>query len=59
MTEPTPTPEKQDPPAAPDSEKTRPNPDATGFFKRVRQELDPEPVHPSERDEIVVMDEDD
>jgi hypothetical protein len=60
MTTPTPTPEKQNSPAAPESKETRPNPaDTTGFFKRARQELNPEekPVHPSEEAEIVIMDE--
>jgi hypothetical protein len=64
MTTPKPTPEKQNSPAAPDSEETRSNPDATGFFKRVRQELKPEPqpeppIHPTEAAEIVIMDEGD
>lgn len=60
MTEPTPTPEKQNPPT-PDSEETRQSADANtstperdGFFKRVRRELNPEPIHPSEAKEIVV-----
>jgi hypothetical protein len=54
MTEPTPTP-KQNSPAAPD-EKTSPTEERDGFFRRVRRELKPEspPVHPSEREEIVV-----
>ena len=58
MTEPTPTPEKQNSPEPPDSEETRPNPaDATGFFNRVRREFNPDekPVHPSEKAEIVIM----
>jgi hypothetical protein len=43
MTTPKPTPEKQNLPEAPDSEETRPNPaDATGFFNRVRRELNSE-----------------
>jgi hypothetical protein len=58
---PTPTPEKQNSPAAPDSEGTRPNLDVTGFFNRVQRELNSgeEPVHPSEAAEIVIMDEKD
>jgi len=62
MTEPKkPTPETQNSPEAPDSEKTLPNQaEATGFFNRVRRELKPEeePVHPSEAAEIVIMKED-
>ena len=58
MTTPNPTPEKQNPPAAPDSQETREPVDetrTTGFFNRVRRELKPEPaVHPSEEKEIVV-----
>lgn len=60
MTTPKPTPEKQNLPEAPDSEETRPNPaDATGFFNRVRRELnsEEESVHPTEAAEIVIMDE--
>jgi hypothetical protein len=58
MTEPKPTPEKQNPPAAPDSD-TRPSAAdetstrATGFFNRIRREFN-EPVHPSEAKEIVL-----
>jgi hypothetical protein len=59
MTEPKPTPEKQNPPAAPDSD-TRPSAAdetstraRTGFFNRIRGGLD-KPVHPSEAEEIVV-----
>jgi hypothetical protein len=65
MTIPKPTseetrPENQNSPAAPDSEETRSNPDATGFFKRVRQKLQPKPepeppIHPTEAAEIVIM----
>jgi hypothetical protein len=56
----TPTPEKQNLPEHPDSNKTRSNPDATGFFSRVRRELKPEeePIHPTEAAEIVIMEED-
>ena len=57
MTEPkNPEPETQKLPEAPDSEETRPA-DATGFFNRVRRELNPEerPVHPTETAEIVIM----
>jgi len=62
MTTPNPTPEKQNSPAAPDP-KTRPNPAnetprTTGFFNRVQRELkpEPEPIHPTEAAEIVIMD---
>jgi hypothetical protein len=60
MTEstPTPTPEKQNPPVTPDSTEPGSNPaDATGFFNRVRRDLnsEEESVHPSESAEIVVM----
>jgi hypothetical protein len=65
MTTPKPTPETQNSPAAPD-EKTSQSADANtsfsqrdGFFKRVRRELNPEPVHPSEAKEIVIMEEGD
>ena len=54
MTEPTPTPEKQNSPAAPDADEN-----ATGFFNRVQRELNPEPIHPSEKAEIVIMEGDD
>jgi len=59
MTTPTPAPETQNLPKAPDSEGTRPA-DATGFFNRVRRKLKPEeePIHPTEAAEIVIMDED-
>jgi hypothetical protein len=58
MTEPNkPTSKTQNSPAAPESEETRPA-DATGFFNRVRRDLNPEePIHPSEKAEIVIMDE--
>jgi len=43
----------------PDSEETRPDetspPERDGFFRRVRRELKPKPVHPSEAEEIVIM----
>ena len=58
----TPTPEKQNSPAARDSKETPPNSaDATGFFQRVRQEFNPdeESVHPSEAAEVVIMEEGD
>jgi len=61
MTEPTPTPAKQNLSATPDSEGARQNensstPERDGFFKRVRRGLNPElpPVHPSEAAEIVI-----
>jgi hypothetical protein len=61
MTTPKPTPpEKQNSPAAPDSEETRPNrADATAFFNRVRRELNSEeaPLHPTEAAQIVIMEE--
>ena len=55
MTEPTPTPEKQNPPAAPnsDQDENSSTPERDGFFKRVRRGLH-EPIHPSEAKEIVV-----
>jgi hypothetical protein len=57
MTEPTPTPKKQNPSAAPD-ENTSPPEERDGFFRRVQRVLKPEPesrpVHPSEEQEIVV-----
>ena len=63
MTKPkSPTPGTQNSPEPPDSEETRPNrADATGFFNRVRRNLNSEeaPVHPSEAAEIVIMEDDD
>jgi len=60
MTTPTPTPERQNSSEPGDSEETTPTPaGTTGFFQRVRQELNPEPIHPSEAEEIVIMDEGD
>jgi hypothetical protein len=57
MTTPNPTPKTQNSTEAPDSEETRPE-DVTGFFNRVRRELkSEESVHPSEKAEIVIMDE--
>ena len=61
MTEPKPTPQEQNLPAFP-AEETRnadantSTPERDGFFKRVRRELNPEPIHPSEAEEIVIMD---
>ncbi|MEG3955258.1 hypothetical protein [Microcoleus sp. herbarium2] len=55
MTEPTPTPETQNSPVAPDEKNTSSPPERDGFFRRVRRELNPEPVHPSEAEEIVIM----
>jgi hypothetical protein len=51
--------QKQKPLASSDSEETQQNPTGeelrkTGFFNRVRQELNPEQIHPSEAAEIVV-----
>lgn len=56
MTEPTPTPEKQNLSATPDSQeanqdKNSSTPERDGFFKRVRRGLKP---HPTEAEEIVV-----
>jgi hypothetical protein len=51
MTTPTPTPEEENSPQAPATETPR----TTGFFKRVQRELNPEPMHPSEAAEIVVI----
>jgi len=67
MTDPTPTPEKQNPPASSESEETPPNPAdektsprITGFFHRVQRVLsESEAVHPSEAKEIVIMPGDD
>jgi hypothetical protein len=61
MTTPKPTPETQNSPAAP-AEETRnadantSTPERDGFFKKVRRKLAPEPIHPSEAEEIVIMD---
>jgi hypothetical protein len=60
MTEPKPTPQEQNLPASP-AEETRnadantSTPERDGFFKRLRRELNPEPIHPSEAAEIVIM----
>jgi len=66
MTTPNPTPEKENSPAAPDSKGTRPTSSATGFLNRVQRILHPEPqpqpeppVHPTEAEEIVIMNEED
>ena len=58
MTEPTPTPEKQNLSATPDSQeanqdKNSSTPERDGFFKRVRRGIN-KPIHPSETEEIVV-----
>jgi hypothetical protein len=63
MTTPTPTPEQENSPKAPNSKQTPSNPDATGFFNRVRQKLETEPqpeppIHPTEAAEIVIMEDD-
>ena len=58
MAEPTPTPEKQIPPAAPNNGAQKSSEEGTGFFNRLRRTLNPEKTHPSEEQEIVVMDED-
>lgn len=56
-----PKPEKQNPPAAPDEEtrndaadENASSPERDGFFKRVRGVLR-QPIHPSEAEEIVIM----
>ena len=55
MTEPKPT-QEQKLPAAANSEETTPSPadKNTGFFRKVRRELNSKPVHPSVEKEIVV-----
>jgi len=55
MTVPTPTPETQNSPAAPDENTPQPE-ERDGFFRRVQRVLNPvsPPVHPSEREEIVI-----
>jgi hypothetical protein len=58
MTTPTPTPENQNSSEASDSSESASNPaEVTGFFQRVRRKLKSEerPIHPTEADEIVVM----
>jgi hypothetical protein len=62
MTTPRPTPEQENLPEVPNSKETPTNPDATGFFNRVRQNLNTEPapeppIHPTEAAEIVIMEE--
>jgi hypothetical protein len=62
MTEPTPTPEKQNSPRSADKDKKASSPErGTGFFGRVQRVLSEptEPIHPSEAQEIVIMDGDD
>jgi len=59
MTKDKPTSETQNSPKVSDCKKT-PAADATGFFNRVRRELNSEkeePTHPSEAAEIVVTEE--
>ena len=62
MTEPTPTPDKQNLPVTPDSglvtpdsgqDKNSSTPERDGFFRKVRRGLQ-KPLHPSEVEEIVV-----
>ena len=55
MTEPKSTAETQNLPAAPAEEATTSTPERDGFFKRLRRGLNPEPIHPSEAEEIVIM----
>jgi hypothetical protein len=55
MTQPKSTPEKPQSPATPDEKDTSSTPERDGFFRRVRRELNPEPVHQSEDEEIVIM----
>ena len=57
MTEPKPTPEDTRP--NPDENTSPPEVRATGFFNRVRRELKPESIHPSEAEEIVIMEDGD
>lgn len=62
MTTPTPTPQEENLPEP--AEETTPTPTptgSTGFFHRVRRELNPKerPIHPSEEAEIVIMHEED
>jgi len=64
MTDPKPTPEKQNSPADPDSETdptpaNKTSPRTTGFFNRVQREIQPEDTHPSEAAEIVITEEGD
>jgi hypothetical protein len=59
MTEPkNPTPEEQNLPASPDNADQKTSEEGTGFFNRVRRNLNPEKTHPSEEHEIVVMTDD-
>ena len=59
MTEPKDTPEKQNSPRSADKDERASSPERrTGFFSRVQRVLSEptEPVHPSEAQEIVIMD---
>ena len=55
MTQPTPTPQQQNSPAAPNENTSQPE-ERDGFFRRTQRVLKPEspPVHPSENQEIVI-----
>jgi hypothetical protein len=57
MTTPTPTPQEENSPQAPATETPG---TTTGFFNRVQIELKPtKPIHPSEAEEIVIMEDED
>ena len=54
-----PTPNSEQTPQNADANTSPPEVRATGFFNRVRQELKPESIHPSEAEEIVIMEDGD
>ena len=56
MTTPTPAPQEESSPQTSATETPR----TMGFFNRVRREIkiEPKPIHPTEEQEIVIMDED-
>jgi hypothetical protein len=58
MTTPKPTSEEEKLPASPDNADQKTSEEGTGFFNRVRRNLNPGKTHPSEEDEIVVMSDD-
>ena len=58
MTEPNPPQQEQNLPASPAADANTSTPERDGFFKRLRRKLNPEPIHPSEAAEIVIMEED-
>ena len=62
MTKSNSTPKPPNSQSTPDSDQTPQDADANtspperdGFFRRVRRELQPKPIHPSEAEEVVVM----